>query len=267
MQPAVHAGAGRQHHVVARTAAPQACHECARLAGDERAGRQVPRREPLFEVGVGPPGGHRAEIKGTRAEPADVTDRRQQVGEQPGLRGPPPLVVPEAGADERLAQILDVGATQGHAVEHRAAAPDALPQLALGRVEDHSDNRSASHLDPDRHRPLWDAVEEVHGAVDRVDDPGRTGPRRAGRALLAEHAVRRPPLCQRLEQQPLDRLVGSRHDVGGARLGALDRDAGPHRQGERAGLAGQLGGEGKGLVEVHGRSLAAPGWHDAHLME
>ena len=70
------------------------------LAGDELAGRAVPRVERRLVVGVEPAGRQPAQVEGGAAVPPDVAHPRQQVDEQGGLPGPHRRGVAEAGADQ-----------------------------------------------------------------------------------------------------------------------------------------------------------------------
>jgi hypothetical protein len=107
-------------------------------------------------------------------------------------------------------------------VEQRAAAPHGGERLpALGVVDD-ADQRSVGVLRRDRHAPLRDPVEEVHGAVERVDDPAqaRRATAVATGVLLAEDPVVRACVEQRLDDGALRRTVGLADGIGRRGLGA-----------------------------------------------
>jgi hypothetical protein len=102
------------------------------------------------------------------------------------------------------------------------AEPVSRPFLAGGRVAHHPGDHDAVHLGGQGHRVLRQAVQVVHGAVDRVEDPAHRAAVLAGgrvAVLLAEHRVARPLGAQRVDHLPFHRLVGGRHDVGVGRLG------------------------------------------------
>ena len=73
---------------------------------------------------------------------------------------------------------------------------------------------SSSHGDADR--PLRDAEEEVHGAVERIDDPAHGARTGAVAALLTEDSVVGPGGRQALADQPLGVVVGLGDEVGRA---------------------------------------------------
>ena len=105
-----------------------------------------------------------------------------------------------------------------------AGIDERLVGPVLGRVEHHAGDDLAVDLGRDRDRELQQPVEEVDGAVDRVDDPAHAA--RAGDvvALLAEHGVVGPRREEPGPDQLLRRPVGQGDDVDVAGLGGRDVD-------------------------------------------
>ena len=144
--------------------------------------------------------------------------------------------------DERRLQLPlggDVGEARAHerARERRRRAPmrscrplsvqprsaRRAERLAAQRVVDDRDERVPGVAAGDRDGPLGNAVEEVDGAVERVDDPLEPALARAPCALLAEHGVAGPLVAQQACDQRLGVAVGIRDRIG---LRALVVDAG-----------------------------------------
>jgi len=114
-----------------------------------------------------------------------------------GRPGIPPQVIVQAEVEEpeRLALGGALGERRGSAVEVRAAAARGGEELLAHRVVDDAVLHAAAHAAADGHAEVREAVQEVGGAVERVDDPldgvagaalARTGDRAA---LLAEEGV------------------------------------------------------------------------------
>ena len=120
-------------------------------------------------------------------------------------------------------------------------------RLAAQRVVHDGGERVPRVAAGDRDGPLRDAVEEVDGAVERIDDPFEAARAHGSRALLAEQAVARPLAAQEADDQRLGVAVGIRDriglralvvDPGGRVVEALDeqragRVGGPHGEFEQ----------------------------------
>src|SRR5690606_778147 len=104
----------------------------------------------------------------------------------------------------------------------------------------------AVDLHGDAHRPLGQAVQEVDGAVDRVDDPADPPAAGAEAVLLPEDGVVRPGLADPAADQLLGGVVQRGHHVGRARLGLDDLRA-PWPLGHEH--VARLLGDGHGEVE------------------
>ena len=115
-----------------------------------------------------------------------------------------------------------VGHAQALVVEKRAFAALGDEQLLVGRVVDHPGHHHVVALQPDRDGELRNAVEEVGGAVERVDDPamGLVGTVLAT-ALLAEKAVAGPRLGEFGAQDLLGAVISRGDEIGGTLHGDL----------------------------------------------
>ena len=132
--------------------------------------------------------------------------------------------VVEAGAHQPLRQRLG-GVVRGReplaVAEGAAAAGGGEPLAAVATLTTTPATTVAVDRGGDGHGVLRDAVEEVHGAVDRVDDPGRP---RSSEAAAAPSSPTNPSSGSRghqpVEDQPLGGLVDLGDDVDRAGLGA-----------------------------------------------
>ena len=100
---------------------------------------------------------------------------------------------------------------------------------------------------------MRDAVEEVDGAVDRVDDPGEAARAASAPRLLAEERVVGPQLEKSAADERLGVAVDLRHDIhrGGLHVGDLDDAAA--RLGDPLGsLHGDAAGDGEERGVSHG---------------
>ncbi len=99
-------------------------------------------------------------------------------------------------------------------VEIRALAALGDEHFVVGRIIDHAGDDGAVALEPDRHREMRNAVQEIGGAVERIDDPAvaLVGARERA-AFLAEKAVIRPRLGELLAQRLLGAAVGRGDEI------------------------------------------------------
>ena len=116
---------------------------------------------------------------------------------------------------------MRAGDAQPLVVEEGALAALGDEQLVGDRIVDQAGDDRALALERDRDRELRDAVQEVGGAVERIDDPG-VGLVGAlvPAAFLAEEAVARPRLGKFVAQRLLGAAVGGGDEIGRA----LERD-------------------------------------------
>lgn len=103
-------------------------------------------------------------------------------------------------------------------VQPRSAAEPRVEGLASLGVDDDTGDRLAVDLGGNRDGEGGAAVEVVHGAIERVDDPADAGGAVAARALLAQQ-----PVVRTGGEQPLDdqRLRGAVHLGHGVRRRGL----------------------------------------------
>ena len=185
-------------------------HHASGLPHDHAARGDVPRAELLLEVAVEHARGRprQVETRGARARgdprtcAAHARTRgstrragRAWRGRETRSRGSRTAGVAAADADRR-------------AVAERAPAPAGREHRAEHRRGDHADHRLPRRDEPDRHADHREAVQEVGGAVERVDEPPDLGPLAA--ALLAEEGDLRRGVRQRRADRALAREVDRR---------------------------------------------------------
>ena len=182
-------GRGGQHAGAQARGGRQRQDNAARLAHEQVARRVIPLREAVLVEGVEPAGRDPREVERGRAGAADVARQGQHAAEDRRLQ--PALVgdVGEARADERARERRRLADPQRRAVEPAALAARRAERLAAHRVVHDRDERADAVAAGDRDGPLRDAVEEVDGAVERVDDPLEPALAHRARALLADQAV------------------------------------------------------------------------------
>ena len=118
----------------------------------------------------------------------------------------------KAGADQRAVEPEPLGHAQAPAVEQGADSSLGGEQLAAQRVEHDADFRAAAVAAGDRDRELRETVQEIRGAVERVDDPGVVVTRRRA-ALFGEEAVARVGLADRGDHDLLRGAIDLAHEV------------------------------------------------------
>ena len=196
--------------------------EAAGLAHQEEAGGDVPRREVALPIGVEAAGRDPGEIERRRAEAAQARDLRLHRGnllaEQREVAA---AEMRQPAGDDRVGEPLPRRDPQAPVVEEGALAALGGEQLVVDRIVDQAGDDRAVALERDRDREMRNAVQEVGGAVERIDDPGDGSCRcPRGAAFLAEEAVARPRLGQFLAQDFLGAPVGRGDEIGRA----LERD-------------------------------------------
>ena len=180
LSAACRCGIGRDHVAgVARILARGIGDEAARLAHQQHAGGQVPALQSELPEPVVAAGGDPGEIECRRAEAADAGDLRHQHAEragerQPSLRGD--RGERDAGGEHRLLQLAAGGDAQAAFVDEGAAALLRPEQLIDRRGVDQAGRQFGAAVgqpafQPDADRPVRDAVQEVGGAVERIDHP------------------------------------------------------------------------------------------------
>ncbi len=192
-------------------------------------------------VGVHQAGRGGAEVQRCRAHPPDVAYPRHDPGQHRHLGDPPFDRVPEPGRDERVGQVRDSRTGQWHAVAGRTVPERrSVGDTQGGRVHNPGDHLPVN-LGRDRHRPVRQVVEEVHRAVQRIDDPAHPARARVVGPLLAQQAVTWTHLAQPARDQLLGRPVERGDDICGGRLGRLGHDVtGSASQQQVAGIPGDV---------------------------
>ena len=113
----------------------------------------------------------------------------------------------QAAGDHAVAELAPAGDAQPLIVEEGALAALGDIEVVIGRIVDQAGDHGALALQADRNRELRDAVQEIGGAVERIDDPGvALVVAFAGAAFLADEAVARPRLGE----------IGVQHLLGAA---------------------------------------------------
>ena len=106
-------------------------------------------------------------------------------------------VVRQRAGDNRVKQTLPSRHPQAAVVEEGALAALRRKQLVRHRVVDHAGNHGVPALQPDRKAELRDAMQEIGGAIERVDNPCvRFVSALVASGLFAQKAVARPRFAQ-----------------------------------------------------------------------
>ena len=199
--------------------------EAASLAHQQHAGGQVPALQPELPEAVVAAGGDPGEVERRGTEAADAGDLRHQHAERAG-EGQASLRRDrgerDAGGEHRILQLAPGGDAQAPLVDEGA---DALlgPEHLIDRGGvDQAGRKFAAAIrqppfQPDADRPVRNAVQEVGGAVERIDHPApRPVLRARGAGFLHQEGVAGTRLVQFLAQRLLGAHVGLRDEVGRA---------------------------------------------------
>src|SRR6266852_1127510 len=204
--------AGRQHGL----AAVEVGDEAAGLAHQRNSRRHVPRRKVALPIGVDAAGGDPGEIERGRPESPQAGDlvlhgivlaARERDIAAAGVR--------ERAGDDGVGEPLARRDPQAPIVEIGALAALGGEQLVVRRiVDDAGDDRSFA-LERNRDREMRDAVQEVQGAVERIDDPAvALVAAFAGAAFLADEPIARPRMLELRAHDILGVPVGAGHEIG-----------------------------------------------------
>ena len=196
VQPVVELVVGGEDLAVGEpgVAAAEIGDEAARLADQHDAGGDVPELEVLLPEAVEAARRDPGEIERGRAEAADAGDfGRDRVEDLVEAAEIAMRLVGDAGGDQRLGEVAAGGDAQPPLVEPGAPALFRPEALVGQRIVDQAVAELAPALaaglrllDRDRDGEMGDAVEEVGGAVDRIDDPARLGRIALDRAAFLE---------------------------------------------------------------------------------
>src|SRR5258708_8742252 len=166
--------------------------------------------------------------------------------------GPRQLLERRGGGAEAVLQLLALTSPNAAVVQEGAAPMRSREQLVPRRVVDHAVRELAAVLDSDRNAILRKAVDEIGGAVERIDDPPVFLLSRVNQTrLFGENAVVGIGFLHHLDDRRLGRAV----DLGDEIVGALrlDLQAAAVERGaidDRAGAA--RGAHGDVEHRVHG---------------
>ena len=197
-------GAATSSSLGTRRATGEVTRAAPRFAGDQLAGGHVPRVEVLLVVGVDEPGGGVAQVDGRRADAADVA----HVAERAWRSEPPGARARRGRSRSRWRRARATGRPRRSTGSAGRCA--WRPRRGRRRTARRSPARTRRRRARRARRPApidvlhsGQPVEEVGGAVDRVDVPrdrrwsrrGRCPPRRRSRRRGARRAGRRrsPP--------------------------------------------------------------------------
>ncbi len=121
----------------------------------------------------------------------------------------------QATADHAFIELAAAGDAQPLVVEKRALAALGDVEFFIRGVVDHAGDDGAFALQADRDRKLRNAVQEIRGAVERIDDPGvALVVAFADAAFLADKAVARPGLGEVGVQHLLGAVIGHGDEIG-----------------------------------------------------
>src|ERR1700728_1310499 len=147
-------------------------------------------------IGIEPAGRNPGEIESRGAIAAQAGEILLRGGDLVARNGQVAAsVMGQAAADDGVAKPAPRGHPDALAVEKGALAALGDKKLVVGRIVDERGDDGAVALERDRDREMRNAVQEIGGAVERIDDPavalvGAGG----GAAFLAEKAVIPPRL-------------------------------------------------------------------------
>ena len=116
--------------------------------------------------------------------------------------------------DDRIGEPLPRGDADAPVVEEGALAALGHEQLVVCRIVDEAGDDRAVAFERDRDGEMRDAVQEIGGAVERIDDPAmRPVGAHMGAAFLAEKAVIRPRLGEFVAQDLFGAVVGGGDEI------------------------------------------------------
>ena len=155
----------------------------------EVAGGDVPEADLLLDVGVEPAGGDVGHGEGGAAHEAGFADFVGDfaVAFESLVEGC--FAFRKSDGDDGIGEGIAGTDADGAAVEGWDAAAEDGPGFVEHGVVDHSEDGFAVVAEGDGDAEVRDAVEEIDGAVDGVDDPLPRGGLVAGGAFLAEDDV------------------------------------------------------------------------------
>ena len=189
--------------------------EAAGFADQERTRRQIPRRKIALPIGIEPAGGDPGKIERRRAIAAQSGEMLLCRGDLvPGQTQIAAAQMRQAAGDDGIGKALARRDPDALVVEERALAALGDEELVVRRIIDDAGNDRARALKPDRHREMRNAVQEIGGAIERVDDPAVGLVAALMRAaFLTEKAVIRPRLGKVLAHDRLGAVIGGGDEI------------------------------------------------------
>ena len=189
--------------------------KAAGLAHDKQARRDIPRRQIALPVAIEPAGGDPGEIErggAVAAQAGEILLRDENFG--PRARQVAAAVMRQAAGHHRVGEPRPRRDANPPVVEEGALAALGDEQIVVGRIVDEAGDDGAVALERDRHGEMRNAVQEIGGAVERIDDPAvRVVGAGMRAAFLAEKAVIRPRLGELGAQNLLGLAVGGGDEI------------------------------------------------------
>lgn len=147
-------------------------HHAAGFAHDERAGRDVPRLESDFEIGIHSSCGNPTQVEAGSARATEVFGFLEHRLED-SSKGLHPVALPErkSGGKDRALEFAAGRNANAPVVEVGSATTAGGEQLVAHRVIDHRMFRAAFHLLRDGNGEMRQAMQVIAGAIKRVDHP------------------------------------------------------------------------------------------------
>ena len=199
-------------------AAIRAGDEATGLAHQDDAGRDVPGLQVTLPVKVRATAGDVGEIESSRAEAAGAAGHRHHGRDlAQELRVVAASEIRRTIGHEGVGHVRPAGDAQAAVVEIGALPAFGHEQLVLGRIVDDAGDDLALAFETHRDREMGDAVEEVGGAIERVDMPGvaLVLPFDVSR-FLENQAIAGTRLHQGIAQHLFSLAVGGGDEVAGA---------------------------------------------------
>ena len=139
---------------------------------NQAAGGEIPGFQVHFPEAVVTAAAHVAQVErgGTGAAQAGGGEHHVAEHAEVGI-GEAEVGVGEAGADQALGEFVAHAGADAALVQVRAATARGGEEFVACGVVDHRLGDLAFVLERDRHGILLQAVEEIGGAVERIDDP------------------------------------------------------------------------------------------------
>ena len=226
---------------------------------DQSGGGDIPDINPVFEIAVGLPGGDPAKIEGGGPADAGFLDGAGE-GAKDLERGETGVdILIQSGHDQGRGEGGDGGDGEGAPVAFGGAIPGGGVTLIEGGGIDDPGADAAGGADGDGAAPEGQAMREIDGAVDRIDDPlaaAVVGPGIGAGGFLAEDAVIGKAPAQDRFGDRLGFQVEPELDI----MGIGGDDLGPPAAVLPGVLAGGVGGFAGGVEQFGGGGEGGVGW-------